>query len=197
MNNKPNSAEELNIRLDRVNAWINNCDQKAGILLAFIGAIAAVLLTSDVVASGYESLTKPFYDYWLKGTPSCISYKKTTIFVLLIPILWNSLRMVWYLSLVLSPRTIIEDFKEEGSTITRNSRLHFQTIANKTYNDFKKECSSQSEESYLNDLCSQIYCNSKICNDKFENYKKGVHYFLIVLLFSFVESVVVFLVPQI
>ena len=28
-NIKPYSAEELNTRLDRVNSWIDNCDQKA------------------------------------------------------------------------------------------------------------------------------------------------------------------------
>lgn len=32
MSTNPYSAEELNQRLDRVNGWINNCDQKAGIL---------------------------------------------------------------------------------------------------------------------------------------------------------------------
>ena len=47
-NIKPYSAEELNTRLDRVNSWIDNCDQKASILLAFAGALAAVLLTSEL-----------------------------------------------------------------------------------------------------------------------------------------------------
>lgn len=40
---KPYSAEELNTRLERVNNWIDNCDQKTSILLAFASALAAVL----------------------------------------------------------------------------------------------------------------------------------------------------------
>lgn len=37
-----------------MSALINNCDQKAGILLAFCGAFIAVLLTSDVIGKGYR-----------------------------------------------------------------------------------------------------------------------------------------------
>ena len=58
--NKPYSMEELNTRLDRVNGWINNCDQKASILLAFVGAMTAVLCTSDLICSGRDAIIKPF-----------------------------------------------------------------------------------------------------------------------------------------
>ena len=53
---KPYTTEELNTRLDRVNGWINNCDQKANILFAFAGALAAVLISSDIIKCGYDYL---------------------------------------------------------------------------------------------------------------------------------------------
>lgn len=192
---KPYSAEELNTRLERVNSWINNCDQKASILLAFAGALATVLLTSDIIESGYEYLVKPFYEYWIHDVPSEISYKKIIVFLLLLPFVWKVANMIKYLILVLKPKTDIADFRDANSLITKNSRLHFQSIAGKKYNDFLHESRTQSEESYLNDLCSQIYCNSKICNDKFENYKKGLEFFVCSMKIIGIEILVLFLLP--
>lgn len=131
MNKKPYSIEELNTRLDRVNGWINNCDQKASVLLAFAGALAAVLLTSDIMEDGYDYLITPFYEYWLKDVPAEFSYKKLIVVLLLLPLAWNVINMIKFLILVLRPKTIIADFQEERSLITKNSRLHFQSIAGK------------------------------------------------------------------
>lgn len=192
---KPYSVEELNTRLARVNGWIDNCDQKASILLAFAGALAAVLLTSDIMKNGYNYLIKPFYEYWLNDVPSEISYKKVLVILLFIPLACNVVKMINYLILVLRPKTIIADFQEEKSQITKNSRLHFQSIAGKKFNEFLHDCQCQSEESYLNDLCSQIYCNSRICNDKFENYKKGLTHFVNSLKYLGVEMLILFLLP--
>lgn len=44
---KYKSIESLELSLDRINAWISNCDQKAGILLATIGVMITVLFTTD------------------------------------------------------------------------------------------------------------------------------------------------------
>lgn len=63
-NIKPYSAEELNTRLDRVNSWIDNCDQKASILLAFAGALDEYLMSirantnGRVSISNFHSVTK-------------------------------------------------------------------------------------------------------------------------------------------
>lgn len=192
---KPYSADELNTRLDRVNCWIDNCDQKASILLAFAGALAAVLLTSDIIKSGYKYLVKPFYEYWMNDVPSEISYKKIIVFLVLLPLAWNVAIMIKYFILVLKPKTDIADFRDANSLITKNSRLHFQSIAGKSYNEFLHDSRNQSEESYLNDLCSQIYCNSKICNDKFENYKKGLKHFVCSLTIIGIEILILFLLP--
>lgn len=189
---KPYSAEELNTRLDRVNNWIDNCDQKASILLAFAGALAAVLLTSDVITSGHERLIKPFVNYWEGDKDIPFSLSNLFIFLSLIPIAYHIWYMVSYLLLVLRPKNMIEEF-EEGveSKIEKNSVLHYGVIAQKKYNDFNDQCKNQEKDNYLNDLCSQIYCNSKICNDKFENYKQGLNHF--VKLLGWCAFVIVFI----
>ena len=41
--------EELQFTLESVNSWVNNCDQKAGILLAIVGVAITVIMTSDIM----------------------------------------------------------------------------------------------------------------------------------------------------
>lgn len=191
---KPYTAEELNIRLDRVNSWINNCDQKASILLAFAGALAAVLLTSDILTSGHERLIVPFVNYWSGSKEIPFSFPNLVIFLSLLPIVYHVLKMVVYLLFVLKPKTKIEEFDVGAeSRIEKNSALHYGVIAQKKYNDFNDHCKEQNEENYLNDLCTQIYCNSKICNDKFDNYKKGLNHFMKLLGWCAFEIVFIFL----
>lgn len=197
MSTNPYSAEELNQRLDRVNCWINNCDQKAGILLAFCGAFVAVLLTSDVIGKGYYYLVEPFYSYWLDEADATFSFKRATLFCGLLPIIYYGWNMVYNLLLALKPKTKIEDFDNNSSPIISNSKLHFQSIAKKSYREFQTESKWQSETEYLDDLCTQIYCNSKICNDKFDNYTKGLNVFTRMLISCLCEIVVYLIFPQI
>lgn len=197
MSTNPYSAEELNQRLDRVNGWINNCDQKAGILLAFCGALVAVLLTSDVIGKGYYYLVEPFYCYWLDEADATFSFKRAALFCGLLPTIYYGWNVVYNLLLVLKPKTKIEDFNDNSSPITNNSKLHFQSIAKKSYREFQTESKWQSETEYLDDLCTQIYCNSRICDDKFDNYTKGLNDFTKMLISCFCEIVVYLIFPQI
>ena len=41
--------EDLKFTLEEVNSWINNCDQKASILLSVMGVAITLLLTSDFI----------------------------------------------------------------------------------------------------------------------------------------------------
>lgn len=191
---KPYSAEELNTRLGRVNSWIDNCDQKASILLAFVGALATVLLTSDILTSGHDRLIVPFVNYWKGDKEISFSFSNLVIFLSLVPISSHIWKMVSYLLLVLKPKTKIEEFGEGvESRLEKNSALHYGVIAEKKYNDFNDQCKNQEEDEYLNDLCSQIYCNSKLCNDKFENYKIGLKHFVRLLGWCAFEIVFIFL----
>lgn len=190
---KPYTVEELNTRLDRVNSWIDNCDQKASILLAFAGALAAVLLTSDILTSGHERLIVPFVNYWSGDKDILFSFPNLVIFLSLLPIVYHVLKMVVFLLLVLNPKTKIDELEVGAeSRIEKNSAIHYGVIAPKKYNDFNDQCKEQNEENYLNDLCSQIYCNSKICNDKFDNYKKGLNHFMKLLGWCAFEIVFIF-----
>lgn len=61
------TKEELTLRLDRVNGWINNCDQKSSILLAIEGVVLTILCTSDYISFVHQRLILPIYNYYQTG----------------------------------------------------------------------------------------------------------------------------------
>ena len=42
--------EEAKASLDRINAWINSCDSKAGIVLVLVGVLLTIIFTNDGMA---------------------------------------------------------------------------------------------------------------------------------------------------
>lgn len=67
----------------------------------------------------------------------------------------------------LRAKTDINRFFQQG--IERKSMLHYESVANMTYNEF---CTS--EVHIINDLRSQVYINSIICTAKFKHYKNAI-----------------------
>ena len=61
------SEDELKSRLDRVNSWISNCDQKASILLAVEGVMLTILCTPDYISWIRQKLIFPIYNYYETG----------------------------------------------------------------------------------------------------------------------------------
>ena len=55
------------------------------------------------------------------------------------------------------------------------SLMYFHNIAKyNTYNDYKNKVLNATNDEFFNDILSQIYLNSKICTEKYENYNKGL-----------------------
>ena len=67
-------------------------------------------------------------------------------------------------------------FKEEG--LKTDSLLHFQSISKRLFRTFSNNRSRQMKdiESEIVDYQSQVYINSNICTNKFNDYKQGLHY---------------------
>ena len=181
---------ELETRLDRVNSWINNCDQKSSILLAIEGVVLTILCTSDYISFIHQQLILPIYNYYETGNGvfSIINTVQLSILVAMFILVFLS---VFYSLQVIKGTTDTSLFKQPG--LTEKSLLHFTSISNKSFNDFKRDVANQSEESMLNDLYSQIYINSSICDNKFKYHKKSVLCFCIFLfllvLISFIQLI--------
>ena len=174
---RPSDKYELMEKnLERVINWVNNCDQKASILLTLLGVVVTIVCTSDVFDNFYNIVIAPFLTYVRTGI-GYFSFYRTLIAILsFISILSIALSLI-YLLATLSPKIDYDKLRKTESEMLEKSNIFFGSIANTKYNDF-----NLSYESYFEDLRSQVYVNSLICKNKFDNYAKALKW--IFILFS-------------
>lgn len=182
------NRNELEARLDRVNNWVNNCDQKSSILLAIEGVVLTILCTSDYISFIHQQLIFPIYNYYETGNGMFSIINTIQLFILAVMFILIFLSVFYSLQVI---KGTIDTKLFKQSELTEKSLLHFSSISNKSFNEFKKDIVNQSEETVLNDLLSQIYINSSICDNKFKYHKKSVRCFCLFLfllvLISFIQ----------
>ena len=170
--------EEAKASLDRINAWINSCDSKAGIVLALVGVLLTIIFTNDGMAEMYNVLQNI-----MPPANFC-----TILYILGIDtfMLCDGIaRLIFTLV-----ARINSNVYNEPDLIT-DSVLFFGKISDKaSYQVFQNDVLNMTKEEYLNDLLSQIYINSKIANEKHVNYNKGIKWTII----GFIALVVMFLI---
>lgn len=168
------NIESLELSLDRINAWINNCDQKAGFLLATIGVMITVLFASGFVDGVRKVIGTPFLGYLNCPKAYVFSLFRCLFFIfLLLSVIFCAVCSYFSLKTI-TATTDSKSIKENNPTLVSKSYLFFQTIANMNYAEFKE---FGGDENYQDDLTSQIYINSKICAAKFVQYKKALRCF--------------------
>lgn len=70
----------------------------------------------------------------------------------------------------------INNEKFKDIDLNTKSVIYFNNIANNTsFNQYKNRIINYTEDEFLNDIISQIYINSVICNLKFKNYNQGIY----------------------
>ena len=62
--NIKSKSELMEKNLDRVINWVNNCDQKASILLALLGLVVTLVFTSDVFVKIDSIIITPFFFFF-------------------------------------------------------------------------------------------------------------------------------------
>lgn len=172
------SIESLELSLDRVNSWINNCDQKAGLLLATIGIVLAILFATDFVDVVKSSIIEPFM-LCLKE-PEHYEFSSSRFFFsisLLLSVLTCVISSVYALRTI-SAELNAKEISKYNPSLLSDSYLFFQTISSKSFEEFSEFDGVE----YQKDLMSQIYINSSICSKKFGFYKVALRYFYAVVL---------------
>ncbi len=171
--------DDLQHTYDTVNSWVNNCDQKAGILLTVVGVAITILATSDFLKCLRTYIIVPFVKYWAEETDLFFSWSRFAVFVLLLIAAAMLIVSCVYLFKAISANINYQRMYDENPGLVKKSYVFFGSINGMSFDDFKKE-----EVDYLDDLRSQIYVNSKIATAKFKNYSEGLYWFKYMLLVS-------------
>jgi hypothetical protein len=171
--------------LDRVNLWIGNCDAKASYLLTLLGVIFTIITTS----SYSNELIGTFQYVWSWGNSSSQAvlrfFEALTLYACLVCLL-KALNNIYH---VLWAKIDAGVYAQQG--LASKSVLFFGEIQKSSFVEFSEICKRLNTDELLNQIDSQIYINSKICQLKFDHYNRALklcrYAFVLVLLFLFLK----------
>ena len=156
--------EELSEILERTNGWIENCDSKSSIILSGMGVAAGIFLATDYI-SKFIDIIQFMYENMNIWTVLYLIFGSLSICLLLYG--------AFLLIEVLFSRINTAEFEDRG--VKTDSIIFFSSIAkNKTLSKYRGKLKKCSAEQLDNDIISQIYVCSLICDKKFSLYKKGL-----------------------
>lgn len=159
-----NRHGELTAILDRTSGWIENCDSKTSIILSGIGVIAGILLATDYV----ERLVDVYRHMFEYSNLWRVSYL-LSIILSIGGIVCGCILLIGVLVARVNPA----EFSEKG--VKADSLIYFGSIAaNKSLAKYRRKIEECSSEQLNDDIVSQIYICSLICEKKFKLYKKGL-----------------------
>lgn len=159
--------DDLNQILDRNVAWIENCDSKASIMLGILGVVLSIIFALDYASIILNVLQKKC---------SNASFGNITFLILVTLSLCAFLYGGYKLIKTLTPKIDMKNLGADAKMCS-NSSIFFSTIAmHSNYTKFLDRLKETDEDNYLNDISSQIYICAKICDLKFKDYNKGLHF---------------------
>lgn len=158
---KPMDVDEAFNILDRVIGFIGSCDNKTSIALGVTAAILTIIFSGD----GVEKITEKVSAIMFPLSNSTITVGEIAyLIILLLSVILIAAGLV-SLVLTLTART-----ESVG-----NSAIYFGHIAQlKDAEAYKERIASTSKEELLEDILTQIYINSTICNKKYKHYNRGL-----------------------
>ncbi len=165
---------------DKIDTWISNCDSKVSFILTFLGVVVTIIFTSDIGEKMFKTLS--FSEEKICCGNSFLQYLEFACFLLFVGFV---IRSFYFSYFTLVARIDTNTYKETG--LITDSNLFFMTITDKDFSTYQTGLENLSDEKFFEDLNSQIYINSKIAKEKFQNYNKSLKSTMYsLLIFSFV-----------
>lgn len=170
---KKTDLQDKKDTLDRIIGWVENCDTKSTVMTALVGVFVSVLFTSNFITNSLQKLVSPISIYWRTGLGSFDLFCtiKLTCFICMIACFLYAL---FCLLKSLSAKTSSKQTGEKQ--VKTHSLIHYGSIQNVSYSDFKTSISTETDEDKLEDVLSQIYINSRRCQEKFDDYNKSIKF---------------------
>lgn len=187
-NTRPMENEHLKECLDMNNMWIGVCDQKASILLAVMGVVFTIVMTSDAIKAIRNYIVLPFLEYCNGNQSMCFNFSRSAVFVFLVITAIFAALSMWNLLNSIKPNLDYNAMKKDNPQMATKSFIFYSSVANMSYEEFKN-----TNFDYVNDLRSQVYTNAKIADMKFNNYLKGFFWFKMMILSAIFLTVSVLL----
>lgn len=164
--NTTDTKEDSFKRLELVNFWISNIDNKISFILAFVGVFIGF-----VISKGLPDIFKYISSIAIKDLVT-LNFGQVISIFMLVAMYLSAISCLILLLLALIGRIDSKVYKEHK--LKTNSLLFFGSIANMNYSSYKEKCEKESKGQLINDINSQIYINSKICDHKFKLYNYSI-----------------------
>lgn len=156
--------ENLLQRLERITELIKGSDTKASIVIAGIGIFFTIFSSSEAL-KGIKLI--------LNNSIKNIDFAKVIFLGCVLLSLGAIAYGIFCLISVLIPR--MKKFSSSMNDVKKDSLYFFGEISEIDYTTFRQKMYSETNtKRELEDLLSQIYINSYICNVKYNYYKKGI-----------------------
>ncbi len=169
--NNANTKEDFLKKLELVNFWISNIDNKISFILTFVGVFIGFL-----ISKGTPDIFKDISNIAIKDIVTLNFGQVFSVLILVIMYL-TAIACLILLLLALIGRVDNKCYKDHK--LKTDSLLFFGSIANMSYSNYKEKCERESKGQLINDINSQIYINSQICNYKFKLYNYSIKLLII------------------
>ena len=153
------------------NSWINNSDNKASIMIAFLGfSLFELCKNTDYLNCIISIIRKCFSHFTFSDFLFLLFIGVSFIFIIIG--LYKLLR-------VLIPS--LKSNKEIPESLT-----YYGYISNMESLKYKELIKNATEEKIMDDLINQNYVNSKICLKKFNNFRYGTFFIFLGIIFNMI-----------
>lgn len=182
---------QLENDIERVQNLIVNCDQKSSITLATIGVLISIFLSTGAVINKIITLPNKIILFVNNRAYLQLIAYSISLFILIAALILIGASLFCLLKSIKS-KIDISDYSD--AICSNNHKTFFGSINAITYNTFKEERLRTTNNERIEELISQLYINSKICNSKFNSYNNGLNLFIYGLLLIYIDIFLLFLI---